>query len=127
MQHHDPSYPRSQTQAINAQGGNSDLSRDTTTTSTDRALTASRLRLVADETPPRLRIDDPNLEDAVTELELLISHTRVAILSHERFRALSSLVAIQPLVGHLIEGCNERISEGSAEPSGCTDKPGGYL
>lgn len=112
---------------MNAQGGNSDLSRDTSTTSTDCALAASRLRLVADETPSPSRIDDPNLEAAVTELELLISHTRDAILSHERFRALSSLVAIQPLVGHLIEGCNERFSEGSAKPSGCSDKPGGYL
>lgn len=46
------------------------------------------------------------IAEALRELHRLTDQAREAVLGRAKFRALSALVAIQPLVGHLIEECN---------------------
>lgn len=72
-------------------------------------------------------IVDPTLNAAMCELERLVVDARRAISNRHRFPALSSLVAIQPLVSHLLDGCNEKLNTTEPHQNDQTDEPAGYL
>lgn len=85
------------------------------------------LHLVSEPADPNHEIDDPILNAAVCELERLIVETRRAISTRLRFPALSSLVAIQPLVSHLLDSCNEKLNASEPKQNDHGDDPAGYL
>ena len=53
---------------------------------------------------------DSSTHPGFAELERLVMEAADAIQSSDRFRALSSLVAIPPLVSHLMDSCAEMCS-----------------
>jgi len=77
---------------------------------------------------PMLLPLDRSTHPGFAELERLVIEAADAVQSSDRFRALSSLVAIPPLVSHLMDSCAEMCS-----PVGETEIPGpasgreGYL
>ena len=55
-----------------------------------------------EEQAPGLRSNCPT-KSALDELDRLVIEIRTSISESNRFRALSALVAVQPLIGHLLE------------------------
>jgi len=66
--------------------------------------------------------------EALNELDRLAKATRTAVLGRNKYRALSSLVAISPLVSHIMDTCTKMsaaTSSGQASARGTGSE--GYL
>ena len=65
---------------------------------------------------------------ALNELDRLARAARTAVLKRDKYRALSSLVAIPPLVSHVLDICSEMsAATSSRQASACRSGSDGYL
>lgn len=102
----------------------SDLSRNDVRCETPCQLTPQH---ACEPKSPVGEIDDPMLRAAMSELERLVVDARRAISIGHRFQALSSLVAIQPLISHLLDSCNDKLNTAEPNPNDQDDGPAGYI
>ena len=72
--------------------------------------------------------DASEIHVALNELDRLARAARTAVLKRDKYRALSSLVAIPPLVSHVLDICSEMsAATSSRQASACRSGSDGYL
>ena len=72
--------------------------------------------------------DASEIHVALNELDRLAKAARTAVLERDKYRALSSLVAIPPLVSHVMDTCSQMSTDTSTrQASACRTGSEGYL